>query len=248
MQGAGLLLVALGAPRHPAPQAAVAAHAARLREAGGFADAAAAFLAASPGPAEALAGLRGDPVCVVPMFMAEGYLARVALPQALAKAGAGRAGMRLASPLGMAPELTEVIARRALADAREAGFVPQRTGLLLVGHGAEGDPSSREAVGFHAARLAAQRRFARVEIACLEEEPRIATQLAACPGDMVVAGFFAAPGMHASEDVPRALAADPRQRERRLRYGGAIGSEAEVTAIIAALARATLSGLAPRRA
>jgi sirohydrochlorin cobaltochelatase len=222
--------------------------AAALRAAGdGFADVGAAFLTAPPAPAEALAGLRGDPVCVVPMFMAEGYFMRAVLPKALAHADPGRRRLILAPPLGVAPDLTAVIERRAVAHASDVGFVPAQTTLLLVGHGTERDPASREAVRFHAGRLAAWGRFARVEIALLEEEPRIATQLAACAGDMVALGFFAGPGMHAGEDVPQALAADPRRGERRLGYAGPIGAAPDIAVILGALARTALAAAAAGR-
>jgi sirohydrochlorin ferrochelatase len=219
----------------------VEAQAVALRRGGAFEAVTCAFLSMPPSPAEALAALRGDPVCIVPLFMSDGYFVRVALARALA-AGGARDGRRLcqAGPIGLMPSLTEVIERRALGACAEAGLMPGRCGLLLVAHGFTGSAASREAAAFHAGTLAATGRFRWIDTAFLEEEPMIPDQLAAQAGDMVVVGLFAAPGGHAAGDVPAALAADPRRGERRTLYTGAIGADPAVAGVIGAAAAAAL--------
>ena len=88
-----------------------------MRKGGDFEDVACAYLSMPPAPAEALAVLRGDPVRVVPLLLSGGYFVR-AVTRAVA-AGDGQESRRLrqARPVGLTPELTRVIERRALAPA-----------------------------------------------------------------------------------------------------------------------------------
>lgn len=218
------------------------AQAALLRRGGAFEEVACAFLSTPPAPAEALAALRGDPVCVVPLFMSDGYFVR-AVERALAaqEEQEGRC-LRQARPVGLMPELTGVIERRALAACAEGDLEPGRCGLLIVAHGYTGSPASREAARFHTEPLAATGRFRWVDAAFLEEEPMIPDRLAAHGGDLVAVGLFAAPGGHAAEDVPEALAADPRRGERRVLYTGAIGADPAMAGVIALAAAAALTG------
>jgi sirohydrochlorin cobaltochelatase len=234
-----------GAPRLPGAQAAVEAQAALLRRGGAFEDVACAFLSMPPAPAEALAALRGDPVHVVPLFMSDGYFVRAVERALAAEEGQGGRRLRLAPPVGLMPELTGVIERRVLAACAGGGLEPGRCGLLVVAHGYEKGPASREAARFHTGPLAAAGRFRWVDAAFLEEEPTIPDRLAAREGDLVAVGLFAAPGGHAAEDVPEALAADPRRGDRRVLYTGAIGADPAVAGVIAAAA--ALTGGAGRR-
>ena len=232
-----------GAPRLPAAQAAAEAQAAALRRSGAFQEVACAFLSVPPAPAEALAALRGDPVCVVPLFMSDGYFVRVALARALAAGDhEGSRRLRQARPVGLMPELTGVVERRALAACAEGGLAPERGGLLLIAHGYRGGPASRDAARFHTEPLAAAGRFRWVDAAFLEEEPEIHDRLSTYAGDLVAVGLFAAPGGHAAEDVPRALAADPRGGgRRRILYTGAIGTDPAMAGVIATAAAAALT-------
>jgi sirohydrochlorin ferrochelatase len=124
---------------------------------------------------------------------------------------------------------------------------PGRCGLLLVGHGYAKSAASRDAARFHTEPLAATGRFRWVDAAFLEEEPTIPDRLAARMGDVVAVGFFAAPGGHAAEDVPEALAADPRRGERRVLYTGAIGADPAMAGLIGAAAASALGGAVHER-
>ncbi|MBD0276040.1 MAG: hypothetical protein ICV73_29450 [Acetobacteraceae bacterium] len=231
-----MLLVGHGAPRLPGAQAAVEAQAALLRRGGAFEDVACAFLSMPPSPAEALAALRGDPVCVVPLFMSDGYFVRAVARALAVKEGQGSRRLRQARPIGLMPELTGVIERRALAACAENGLEPGSCGLLIAAHGYTGSAASREAARFHTGPLAAAGCFRWVDAAFLEEEPTIPDRLSAHAGDLVAVGLFAAPGGHAAEDVPELLAADPRRGERRVLYTGAIGADPAAAGVIAAAA------------
>lgn len=193
----------------------------------------AGFLNAAPTLAEAAAAAGGAPLIVLPMFMTDGYLARRAVPRALGRPA------RLLTPFGLLPGLPGLIHARARELCEEQGMAPARATLLLVGHGSrQGGGAPRAAVVDQAEQVARAGGFAAVEIAFLEEPPGLDAQLRRCAGDLVVAGFFATPGAHASEDVPRLLAADPRAAARRVAWTGAIGACAgAVGLLIDALAR-----------
>lgn len=114
-----------------------------MRRGGAFEEVACAFLSMPPAPAEALSALRGDPVCVVPLFMSDGYFVRAVERALAAEEGRESRRLRQARPIGLVPELTEVIERRALAACAEGGLEPGRCGLLVVAHGYTGSPASR---------------------------------------------------------------------------------------------------------
>lgn len=179
----------------------------------------AGFLNAQPTLAEVAAAAGDAPLVVLPMFMADGYLARHAVPRALGRPA------RLLTPFGLLPDLPGLILAQARQTCRDAGMTPARTTLLLVGHGSRrGGGPPREAVVDQADRVAGTGDFAAVEVAFLEEPPEVDAQLQRCAGDIAVVGFFATPGAHASEDVPRLLAGTRRATSGRVAYAGAIGA------------------------
>jgi sirohydrochlorin ferrochelatase len=238
----GLLLAGHGAPRQPAAQAVVEAQATTLRRSRAYKEVACAFLSMPPGPAEVLAGFRSETVCVVPLFLSDGYFVRVALARALAAAAWPGRCLRQAVPVGLRREMTDLVARRATEACIRGGLTPSHCGLLLVAHGsARGSPASRQAAQAHVQVLASAACFAWVDAAFLEEPPGIIDRLAARAGDMVVIGLFAAPGSHSAEDVPQALAADPHLGERHVLYSGAIGTGRGMAGVIAAAACAALA-------
>lgn len=230
----GLLLVAHGSARNPRANDAVRAQVERLRRRGLFADVGAAFLRDRPGPADALAALDGRAVYVVPMFMCDGRLARMAVPEALGTAHAARGGRPLiqCAPLGLAARLAAVIADRADAACWSVGLTARATHVILVGHGATADSASRRATLTQVGRVARLYRFATISFALLEEAPSLAEALAALPGDAVVVGLFVSEGCHADRDVPATLAALRAQRSSAVLYAGAIGAAPDVADVI----------------
>lgn len=224
--GPHILLAGHGAPRHAAAQASILAHAAALAGATG-ATVRAGFLAAEPSLAESAAAFDDAPISVLPMFMADGYLVRSAVPRALGRPA------RILRPLGLMPRLAEVIAARALACCAASGIVPARSTLLLLGHGSAHGDASRQAVSSQAERVAGTALFGSVEIAFLKESPRLDEQFRRCCGDVVVMGFFAAPGAHAIDDVPDLMAGASTCGNRTLAYAGAVGADPGIVPLLA---------------
>lgn len=188
----------------------------------------AGFLIARPTLAEAAEAAGAGPLLVLPMFMADGYLARRAVPRALERPA------RVLTPFGLSPGLPGLILAQAGEACRTAGMVPGRATLLLVGHGSrKGGGPPRQALVDQARHVAQAGRFAAVEIAFLEEPPETGAQLRRCTGDLVVVGFFATPGAHAVEDVPRLLGDDPHADRRRVLYTGAVGTHPGAITLLA---------------
>lgn len=175
------------------------------------------------------------PVLVYPFFMSAGYFVATAIPKRIADAGLTDA-CRVLAPLGMETSLAGLIFEEACAAAARRGLDPFDVLLLLAGHGSTGSRASREATERVAGALRDRRAFAAVETAFLEEPPFLADQLSASRRPTVVVGYFSGEGLHAAEDVPRAIAASGADAI----YTGPIGAKPGIAEIIGgALASAT---------
>jgi len=170
-------------------------------------------------------------ILVYPLFMADGYFAREVLPERLS-AGAAGVPFDILAPLGADPELPGLMLGRARMLALAHSFDPGATRLLIVGHGSKFSPASADATR----RLADQIRagggneFAVAETAFLEEAPLVDDALADDPArPTIVLGFFSGDGMHAGDDIPRAIA----RAGATAVYSGPIGTGEEIPAMIA---------------
>ena len=129
--------------------------------------------------------------------------------------------------------MADVIEQRV---RRVAGDTPN---LLLIGHGSARAPGRVTALHDHASRLTARRRFARVEVAFLEEAPFAADALAALRGEpLAVLGFFAGEGAHVRDDLPALIAAEHAIRATPVVECGTVAEEPGLQRIILDLATA----------
>jgi sirohydrochlorin cobaltochelatase len=255
---AALLLAAHGSRLEPRATATFLAQARRLADRGLFAEVAVGMARAEPQLDGALAGLRAGVIYIVPMLMADGYLARTALPKALQLSGplteraiAGRTRqLRYCDPVGTHPGLADVLRDNLLASCAAHGLEPGRTQALLAAHGNRRDASSGVAARAHAVALAAYGRFAGVDIGYLLEPPLLADALARLAGrDAAIVGLFAADGNHAVNDIPNAIAAEQVRRAGaagEMIYGGAIGCDPAMADLIVDRVR-QFDRTAPRR-
>jgi len=195
-------------------------------------------LKGEPSLEAALEAARADgaeDVLIYPLFMAGGYFVQKVLPERIAAAGLiGRS--QILTPLGLDPRLPSLMLTDALAAARQAGFAVESSRLLVVGHGSKFGPASAEATRLVADRMAEASLFKEIAVAFLEEEPLVGAALASSE-PTIVSGFFFGDGMHAGEDVPRAIA----EANARAVYAGAIGSSPEIPALVAAALAAQLA-------
>lgn len=250
-----LLLVGHGSESVAAAGSGLLAHADLIRAAGAFRAVAAGFLNGAPTLEEALAALGPGPVSVVPYFMGEGYFTTVAIPRrldrALAALGAGDRAMRVCAPVGRNPALAGLLASRAERACAGAGLAPDRTVLLLVGHGNPRSSDSSQLLRAHAERLGREARFGAVEVAFLEEEPLLPDALVRTRGrDVVAVGVLAGEGKHTVEDVPGLVAAEQARRRAAgagavLVDAGAIGPDPAMAELILGQVRARTSRAGP---
>lgn len=237
-----VVLVAHGERGGDFSNGALHAHAEAVRAAGGFAAVASGVLNGTPTLEEALAEVAASPagqILVYPFFMADGYFTNRVVPTRIAEAGLA-ARCRMLRPLGLDPGLPELLLAEALATAAGAGFDPGKSRLLIVGHGSKGARASIRATEEVAARVAVKQRFLSVATAFLEEPAFLDDMLVGRRPPTVVVGFFSGDGLHASEDIPEAIAAMASNAV----YTGAIGSKQGVDDLIVAavLAEAERSG------
>ena len=108
--GTALLLVGHGTRKHAASAATAEAHAARLRESGGFAEVATAYLDDDPAVPDALAGLSAPRCLVVGFFTDAGNHGREDVPALLADCAMPT---RYAGPIGPDAALRQVILQQA---------------------------------------------------------------------------------------------------------------------------------------
>lgn len=200
-----MLLVGLGSSREGGGDS-LFVHADELRRRGAFAETAVGLITAAPSIAAGLGKLSSGIVYVVPFLMCDGYLAHARIPQELRALASPERDFRLCRPIGSDSRLSALLAERAAAICREKGLPPATATAVVVGHGTPGAPASSEAVRAHVACLVASGTFESVRPAFLQEAPFLPDVLRASMGPTVVVGLFAGRGMHAGEDVPRAIA------------------------------------------
>jgi sirohydrochlorin cobaltochelatase len=242
---AGLLIIGHGSEHSPGPLVSACGHAERLLDSGLFAEARVAFLMAGDDPCETLEAMRSQTIHIIPLFMCDGYYTRTVIPKKLKIQGSRtyRDGGLLiyGSPIGVHPGMADILRLRALETCRAAGWDPFGTRLMVIGHGSPKSSASAEVTHRHAAEIRKQSEFISVDCVFIDEPPRIEDWLLDLPAEgppVVLAGFFAADGLHSSLDIPGWIEAwEERTGSRqgaRLRYTGAVGADERVTALIAA--------------
>ena len=167
-------------------------------------------------------------ILVYPMFMASGYFVDVKIPEELRNAGCDDI-CEVMSPLGSDTDLPAVMLARAVGVARKANLSPALTRLLVVGHGSQrGAPDSLRATQKFAALVRGRGVFKQVDIALLEEEPFVRDVLKVSQLPTVAVGYFYAPGLHAAEDVPKAIS----ETGADALYTGSVGENSATTELI----------------
>lgn len=149
---------------------------------------------------------RGGAV-VYPLFMSDGYYVQHAIPQQMAAGGSSAEEIRIMRPIGLSPLLPGIVTDLALRAADGAAVEPDDAALLLVAHGSQKSPNSRNATLTVAQRVVERNVFGAVETAYLEETPFLADQLAGIERPLIIVGLFAGEGLHGAEDLPHAVTA-----------------------------------------
>jgi sirohydrochlorin cobaltochelatase len=182
----------------------------RVGQTGRFAEVAAGFLRCQPSIEEVAAHIASATIRLYPLFLSDGYYVRDAIPRRLAiKDGVDALGHRVIvdEPLGLHPRLPEILASAAAAAALGRGISPNSATLLIVAHGSRHTTNSADIARLISDGIASKGRFRSVDVSFLEEAPFFRDALRRCPRPTFVLGLFAGGGMHATDDVQRAIAA-----------------------------------------
>jgi sirohydrochlorin ferrochelatase len=241
-----LLLAAHGERRTNAENAGIIQLVGNLAVAGVAAEVCYSFIKGSPTVGEAIRALTSNHVIVYPLFLADGYFTRVALPRLLEHAvnqDAART-ISLLPPLGLEPALADLIENEAAAAAHSRAVAPSKMTVVLLAHGSPSDAASRIAAERLADRVRQRQSFRDTRIALLEEAPSLAEAIADTRGPIIVVGLFAGEGMHGSDDARRLVM--ELQRDDIILLGP-VGTFAGIDTIIATAATRSLHRDASQR-
>lgn len=160
-----------------------------------------------PSIGAALNSLETREIVVYPVFLADGYFTRTALPRLLVEAGPRQQGVsiKVLPPLGLDPALAELVAVKAASAAQASGFGVEQTALVLLGHGSSKSAAFRTATEGLAERARDRGPIHDVRIAFLEEPPSLIEAASDIRGPLVIVGLFAGDGLHGAEDVTRLI-------------------------------------------
>jgi len=259
---AALLLLGHGSTLNADSSAPTYQHAEEIRRRGVFAEVHVAFWKEKPHFREALSQTRRRQVYVVPNFISSGYFTEQVIPRELGLTGPvtrlGRQDIFYCQPVGLNPEMTEALLRRArevVAGSQETIPDPAKTACLFIcGHGTELNDNSTKIIHHQAELIRARGVYADCQGALMEQQPFIKDwrTLTDHP-DVVVVPFFISDGLHSFEDIPvllglthnvkeRGFTNPLREKGRRLWYASAIGTEAYLADMILAQVRQFQAG------
>ncbi len=193
-------------------------------------DVAVGFINGTPTIGEALAALTAASVMVYPLFASSGYFTRDRLVELLDAANDGSRQVEVLPPLGLDPGLPNLVLDHAIRVAREHGFAPDVSAVILLAHGSRRNSASREATEQVARAIERRAAFRSVGIALLEERPFMNEAMTAVEGPAVVVGMFSGEGMHGASDAPRLIA---ELNRNDVVYAGVIGSFAGADDLVA---------------
>lgn len=250
--GAALILVGHGSARHPESAAPILALADELRRSGPWSEVVAVFMKQEPFLAQALDLVQADQVVVIPVFAGKGYYTDSLIPKSMGLDGSvtrrdGRV-IHYTPPAGGNPRIPGLMACRADGVARECGWLPGQTSLLLIAHGSSRPGGAGETPRAIAAAIAEHNHFAEVVLSFLEQDPFALDWQDMVKGDKVVAlPLLVAQGMHASQDIPPLFGLVSGQTGpveiagRTVRLATGLGAEPELVDIIAEMAKTALN-------
>jgi sirohydrochlorin cobaltochelatase len=211
-------------------------HAARMRQAGLFAEVATGFWKEQPVFCGCLRQVLSPRVFIVPMFISEGYFTEEVIPRELGMIDTsgrrvrhrrmGAQEFHYCRPVGTHASMTQLILERAREIVTRfpgpSGRPPEpgRTSLFIAGHGTGNNENSRKSVEVQVSEIRQLGIYAEVEAAFMEESPRIEDCVRnSRTDDLVVVPFFMSDGLHSQEDIPVLLGEAPDVVASRLRSG-----------------------------
>ncbi|KZL05167.1 hypothetical protein PsAD2_04522 [Pseudovibrio axinellae] len=155
---------------------------------------------AAPGKLEqAIACAEGLPL-VFPLFMADGWFVRKALPNRL-----GALKPRILPPLGILPELPALVAELLKERILQQGWELENTRLLIAAHGSATGPVPAECTRAFAGLLLQHIALGDTRIGFLEQRPFLHETASDMDRQTILLPLFAGDGGHVESDLPLAL-------------------------------------------
>src|SRR5471032_2393407 len=257
IRDAALLLLGHGSTLNADSSAPTYQHAEAIRRRGVFAEVHVAFWKEEPNFRQALRQTDQQQVYVAPNFISSGYFTEQIIPRELGLTGPvtclGKQDIFYCQPVGLHPSMTEALLRRAgevVAASGEKIPDPAKTACLFIcGHGTSLNDNSTKIIHGQAEAIRARGLYADCQPVLMEQRPFVKDwrALTDCP-DVVVVPFFISDGLHSFEDIPVLLGLTHNMREkgftnphhekeRRLWYATAIGTETFIADVIVAQVR-----------
>ena len=232
---AALVLIGHGSTLNADSAAPTYQHADELRRRKFFAQVQEAFWKQEPSIAGVLRGIFAARVFIVPLFISEGYFTEEVIPRELGFCGKGETNFArvqkrgnqtlfYCGPVGTHDSMTNVLLARAREVVEKFPFPrepkPAEITLFIAGHGTGNNENSRKAIECQVELIRAHKRYADVQSAFMEEEPRIADcYKIAATKNIVMVPFFISDGLHSFEDIPVMLGEPARVVQERLKAG-----------------------------
>ncbi|MBR0830277.1 hypothetical protein JQ596_32705 [Bradyrhizobium manausense] len=188
------------------------------------------FISGAPTIREALQTLVADRVLVYPLFASNGYFTRDRLVQILDEANDAGRSVEMLTPLGLDPGLPSVVMQQARGAAQEHGLAPGACTMILLAHGSQRNPASRQSTEELARAIERHGVFRKVEVAFLEEQPSLDDAAAAVAGPGVVVGVFSGEGLHGARDAPGLVA---RLGRSEIVFAGIMGTAPGIAELVA---------------
>ncbi len=227
---ATLIVIGHGSTLNADSSAPTHQHAEELRRRKEFGQVLTAFWKEEPSIAGVLRAAYKPRVFCVPLFISEGYFTEEVIPRELGFAPGARVRqmgtqtIHYCGPIGTHDSMTAVLLARAKEIVAKYPFPrapkPADTALFIAGHGTGNNENSRKAIERQVELIRAQKFYAEVHAAFMEEEPRIGEVYSlAKASSIVMVPFFISDGLHSYEDIPMMLGEPERLVRARLAAG-----------------------------
>ncbi len=181
-------------------------------------------------------------VFLLPFFMSDGYFVNTKIPEVFDlkdfKSETESRKLYQCAAIGEDPELSVILLEMAMDRVKAIEFDPMDTHILLIAHGSEKNDASYKAASMQKDSLSFRNVFKSVEVAFLEQEPKISTVLQRIgkTGERVIClGLFASDGPHASQDVPAEIndwIENQPSGNLQVFYEGPVGKRPEIVKLI----------------
>jgi len=256
--GRAVILAAHGSRRHIQAGTIVEEHARRLRADYNVHEVAVAFRQGEPSFAKVMDSIASREVIVVPFFSSDGYFSQTVLPRELSSNQRySQLRVQFTNPVGTHPQIPDLVEGRIREIFHRFQLTPERTAVLIVGHGTPRHAASASSTLKLANQLEKTGPCTNVYPAFLDEPPLLEEVFHDLSQDQImVIPFFMGESYHVLQDIPRRLGwakpvrdqfpAESTLSGRRVIIDRAVGLDPGLTALVAELVGCSPTGSSGR--